>query len=443
MVGLTVRSMVTVATRRPRRQPAMSEAYSSAPAYTEPATPEAATRNPDDEYTQPDGSRMCDAHCTVVKMVGVQEPSTAPPVSLLRAPVQVVLSGRVASSSGGQRAHQQRRSAARQDSHLVVQDYWKERMAQSDDDRMMHKANGGCPSEIIEPPSPCGSEGDPYKFEEIPRGFSRWVNRKEDDSKGWEGELPQLRRILWRPGLRLRPTRLALCDSDGDSGAEDDGGGSVSHSGTEDDGGGDTDDGACSYDDAVDMNPAFTWDDLHWNDPIRPTRRDLPQARVRFRILGVHRDGTVIHRDGSVKTNLWTQPPDGEEYTRVRLCLFVRGNGYVLASTKAHGWARMPDERGRVSATYVHLRLRTRRSTPESTQGLCPSPCWRMQGSTQTGRRSGLATPRRLMGRRSAKPPSVPSAKPPTTILWATTTTLTTATKPLSFVVGCVCLVCV
>jgi len=104
MVGLTVRSMVTVATRRPRRQPAMSEAYSSAPAYTEPATPEAATRNPDDEYTQPDGSRMCDAHCTVVKMVGVQEPSPAPSVSLLRAPVQVVLSGRVASSSGGQQA---------------------------------------------------------------------------------------------------------------------------------------------------------------------------------------------------------------------------------------------------------------------------------------------------------------------------------------------------
>jgi len=80
------------------------EAYSSAPAYTEPATPEAATRNPDDEYTQPDGSRMCDAHCTVVKMVGVQEPSPAPSVSLLRAPVQVVLSGRVASSSGGQQA---------------------------------------------------------------------------------------------------------------------------------------------------------------------------------------------------------------------------------------------------------------------------------------------------------------------------------------------------
>jgi len=47
---------------------------------------------------------MCDAHCTVVKMVGVQEPSRAPPVSLLRAPVQVVLSGRVASSSGGQQA---------------------------------------------------------------------------------------------------------------------------------------------------------------------------------------------------------------------------------------------------------------------------------------------------------------------------------------------------
>ena len=36
-----------------------------------------------------------------------------------------------------------------------------------------------------------------------------------------------------------------------------------------------------------------------------------------------------------------------------------------------------------------------------------------------------------------------PSAKPPTTILWATTTSLTTATKLLSFVVECVCLVCV
>jgi len=203
------------------------------------------------------------------------------------------------------------------------------------------------------------AEGDPYEFEEIPRGFSRWVNRKEDDNKGWEGELPQPRRIPWRPGLRLRPTRLALCDSDGDSGAEDDGGGSVSHSGTEDDGGGDNDDGACGYDDAADTNPAFTWDDLHWNDPVRPTRRDLPQARVRFRILGVHRDGTV-------KTNLWTQPLDGEEYARVRLRLFVRGNGHVLASTKAHGWTRMPDERGRVSATYVHLRLRRCRSTPES-----------------------------------------------------------------------------
>jgi len=80
------------------------EAYSSAPAHTEPATPEAATRNPDDEYTQPDGSRMSESHCTVVKMVGVQEPSHAPPVSLHRAPVQVVLSGRVANSSGGQQA---------------------------------------------------------------------------------------------------------------------------------------------------------------------------------------------------------------------------------------------------------------------------------------------------------------------------------------------------
>jgi len=37
---------------------------------------------------------------------------------------------------------------------------------------------------------------------------------------------------------------------------------------------------------------------------------------------------------------------------RVRLRLFVRGNGHVLASTKAHGWTCMPDERGRVSATY-------------------------------------------------------------------------------------------
>jgi len=45
---------------------------------------------------------------------------------------------------------------------------------------------------------------------------------EEDDNKGWEGELPQPRRIPWRPGpgLRLRPTRLALCDSDGDSGAQ-------------------------------------------------------------------------------------------------------------------------------------------------------------------------------------------------------------------------------
>ena len=92
---------------------------------------------------------------------------------------------------------------------------------------------------------------------------------------------------------------------------------------------------------------------------VKISRRDLPQARGRFRILGVHRDGTV-------KTNFWTQPLDGEEYARVRLRLFVRGNGHVLASTKAHGWTRMPDERGRVSATYVHLRLRTRRSTPES-----------------------------------------------------------------------------
>jgi len=170
--------------------------------------------------------------------------------------------------------------------------------------------------------------------------------------------------------------RLALCDSDGDSGAEDDGGGSVSHSGTEDDGGGDNDDGACGYEDAVDTNPAFTWDDLHWNDPIRPTLCDLPQARVRFRILGVHRNGTV-------KTDLWTQPLDGEEYARVRLRLFVRGNGHVLASAKARGWMRMPDERGRVSATYVHLRLQTRRSTPESTGFVSPSPCWRMQGSTR------------------------------------------------------------
>ena len=47
---------------------------------------------------------MCDAHCTVVKMAGVQEPSPEPSVSLLKAPVQVVLSGRVASSSGGQQA---------------------------------------------------------------------------------------------------------------------------------------------------------------------------------------------------------------------------------------------------------------------------------------------------------------------------------------------------
>ena len=78
----------------------------------------------------------------------------------------------------------------------------------------------------------------------------------------------------------------------------------------------------------------------------------------------------------------------------MRLRLFVRENGQVLSSTKAHGWTRMPDESGRVSATYIHLRLCTRRSTLESTAYvlLCSSPCWRIQGSTQTGRRSGLAT---------------------------------------------------
>jgi len=79
VVGLTVRSMVTVDGGDAAASTSTGhEAYSSAPAPTEPATPEAATRNPDDEYTQPDGSRI--------------------------APVQVVLSGRVASSSGGQQA---------------------------------------------------------------------------------------------------------------------------------------------------------------------------------------------------------------------------------------------------------------------------------------------------------------------------------------------------
>jgi len=77
---------------------------------------------------------------------------------------------------------------------------------------------------------------------------------------------------------------------------------------------------------AVDTSPAFTWDDLHWNNPIRPTRRDLPQARVRFRILGVHRDGTV-------KTaNLWTQPLDGEDYARARGCVCAYSSGGTATS---------------------------------------------------------------------------------------------------------------
>jgi len=169
-------------------------------------------------------------------------------------------------------------------------------------DRMMHKANGGCPSEIIEPPSPCGSEGDPCEFAEIPAGFSRWVNRKEADNTGWEGELPPLH--PWRPGLSCCPAHLALCDSDGDSGAEDDGGGEGGSrdSGREEDGaGGGSNDGADGCNNAVDTNPnpAFTWDDVHWNNLVRPTQLNLPQARVRFRTLRVRRDGTV-------RTNLWT-----------------------------------------------------------------------------------------------------------------------------------------
>jgi len=89
-----VRSMVTVATRRPRRQPAMKP--TQAHLLTLSRLHQAATRNPDDE---------------------LQEPSTAPPtlcdpaspvrVLLLRAPVQFVLSERVASSSGGQQAQRE------------------------------------------------------------------------------------------------------------------------------------------------------------------------------------------------------------------------------------------------------------------------------------------------------------------------------------------------
>jgi len=92
--GQTVRSMVTVATRRPRRQPAMKP--TQAHLLTLSRLHQAATRNPDDK---------------------LQEPSTAPPtlcdpaspvrVLLLRAPVQFVLSERVASSSGGQQAERE------------------------------------------------------------------------------------------------------------------------------------------------------------------------------------------------------------------------------------------------------------------------------------------------------------------------------------------------
>jgi hypothetical protein len=334
---------------------------SDAPAHAEPAAPEAAIRSPDDEYTQPDGSCMCEAHGPVVQTVGVQDKLLRSLCYLAKSPCTSRSLGDVASSSNGQQAHQQKRSAgrlaSRSDSRFLVQDWWKELPARMAHDQMMHKANGGCPSEVIEPPSPCGSEGDPHYFQGIPAGFHQFVNRREDDNTGWEDEIPQPR--PWRLGGRTRPPRLALCDSDGDSGAEDDGEGGGSDSGTEDDGGGGSDDGAGGCDDVVDTDPVWTWDDLHWNDPVRPTRSDLPQARVCFKILGVRRNGTV-------RTNLWTQPLDGEEHARVRLRLFVRANGQVLSSTKAHGWTRMPDEVGRVSAIYVHLRLRTRRSTPES-----------------------------------------------------------------------------
>jgi hypothetical protein len=194
---------------------------------------------------------MSESHCPVVKMVGVQDKLLRSPRSIAKSSCTSRSLGEVASSSNGQQAREQKRSAWRQESHFVVENYWKELPAQRAYDLMMHKANGSCPSEIIEPPSPCGSEGDPCEFEEIPHGFSRWVNRKEADNKGWEGELPQPRRT-WRCGLRLRPARLALCDSDGDSGAEDDGGGGGSDSGTEDDEAG----GGNATDDAVDTSPA-------------------------------------------------------------------------------------------------------------------------------------------------------------------------------------------
>jgi len=92
VVGLTVRSMVSLAMRRPRRQPAMRPTQAHLLTLSRlhqrllPTTLMTNTPN----LTDP-ACVMHTAH-SVVKMVGVQEPSRAPPVSLLRAPVHTSFS---------------------------------------------------------------------------------------------------------------------------------------------------------------------------------------------------------------------------------------------------------------------------------------------------------------------------------------------------------------
>ena len=70
--------------------------------------------SPDDEYTQPDGSCMSESHCTVVKMVGVQEPLLRYPRSIAKSSCASRSLGEVASSSGVQQVREQKCSAGRQ-----------------------------------------------------------------------------------------------------------------------------------------------------------------------------------------------------------------------------------------------------------------------------------------------------------------------------------------
>ena len=57
---------------------------------------------------------LSESHCTVVKMVGVQDKLLRSPLSIAKSPCTSRSLGEVASSSGGQQAREQKRSAGRQ-----------------------------------------------------------------------------------------------------------------------------------------------------------------------------------------------------------------------------------------------------------------------------------------------------------------------------------------